>query len=321
MDRLRSLEIFKTIADKGSFVRAADTLDLSTAVVTRAVQDLEKMLGIRLLQRSTRRVSLTAEGEEVLQHTRTLLDTFEELTARSSQGASEIAGEIRFTAPASFSARLGPVLAEFNARYPRVRLQLLATDAPLDLIAERIDLALRITRELPDSLVARRIGDVRLGVYGAPAYLAHRGTPRHPDELAGHDCLVHSSTGRESTWPFHHPVTQQPVTPAVRGLLWSNNAEALMGAAIRGSGLALLPHVLVKDAIDRGELQPVLSHWPTPPLGVFLAYTSRRNQHLRVRKLIDHLAQSLPSAMEVEVERRDRTTSPRTQRVPDLAGA
>ncbi|CAG0952266.1 HTH-type transcriptional regulator PerR [Geobacteraceae bacterium] len=116
MDRLRSLEIFKTVADKGSFVRAADTLDLSTAVVTRAVQELEKMLSIRLLQRSTRRVSLTVEGEAVLERTRSLLDSFDELTARSSEGASEIAGEVRFTAPASFSARLGPVLAEFNAR-------------------------------------------------------------------------------------------------------------------------------------------------------------------------------------------------------------
>lgn len=301
MDRLKSLEIFKTVADKGSFVRAADTLDLSTAVVTRAVQDLEKMLGIGLLQRSTRRVSLTAEGEDVLEHTRSLLEAFDELTARSSQGASEIAGEIRFTAPASFSARLGPVLAGFNARYPKVRLQLLATDAPLDLIAERIDLALRITRALPESLIARRIGNVRLGVYGAPDYLARRGTPKHPDDLADHDCLVHSSTGRESTWPFEHPVTQQPVTPAVRGLLWSNNAEALMGAAVRGSGLALLPHVLVKAAIDRGELQPVLSHWPSPPLGLFLAYTSRRNQHLRVRKLIEHLAQTLPDALEIDM--------------------
>lgn len=318
MDRLKSLEIFKTVAERGSFVRAADTLDLSTTVVTRAVQDLEKMLGIRLLQRSTRRVSLTAEGEDILERTRSLLDSFDELTARSSQGATEIAGEIRFTAPASFSARLGPVLAEFNARYPRVRLQLLATDTPLDLIAERIDLALRITRELPESLIARRIGDVRLGVYGAPDYLAKRGTPKHPDELVDHDCLVHSSTGRESTWPFQHPVTQQPVKPSVRGLLWSNNAEALMGAAVRGSGLALLPRVLVKGAIDRGELQPVLSHWPSPPLGLFLAYTSRRNQHLRVRKLIDHLAEVLPSVLEIEVEARDQT---RTERVSDLAGA
>lgn len=202
MDRLRSLEIFKTVADKGSFVRAADTLDLSTAVVTRAVQELEEMLSIRLLQRSTRRVSLTVEGEAVLERTRSLLDSFDELTARSSEGASEIAGEVRFTAPASFSARLGPALAEFNARHPKVRLQLLATDTPLDLIADRIDLALRIARELPESLIARRIGDVRLGVHGAADYLAKRGTPKHPDELSEHDCLVHGSTGRESTWPF-----------------------------------------------------------------------------------------------------------------------
>ncbi|HEX6362202.1 MAG TPA: LysR family transcriptional regulator [Albitalea sp.] len=299
MDRLKSLEIFKTVAEKGSFVRAADALALSNAVVTRAVQDIEQMLGVRLLQRTTRRVSLTAEGEDVLERTRRLLESFEDLAAASRVNAGQIAGDIRFTAPASFASQLGPVLAAFHARYPEVRLQLVATDAPLDLVAERIDLALRIARELPDSLIARRVGDVPIGVYASPAYLARKGTPKHPDELARHDCLVHASTGREAAWSFRHPVTQQPVEPAVRGTLSSNNAEALMAAALRGSGLALLPQFVVREAVADGRLQQVLNAWPCPPLTMALAYTSRRNQPLRVRKLIEHLLEALPVATDL----------------------
>lgn len=295
MDRLKALEIFKTVADKGSFVRTADSLNLSTAVVTRAVKDLESLLGIRLLQRTTRRVSLTSEGQGVLERARSLLDSFDELAAASGLGASEPAGEIRFTAPASFSSRLGPVLADFSVRYPRVRLQLLATDTPLDLVEERVDLALRITRRLPDALVARRIGDVPVGIYAAPGYLSARGTPKHPDELRHHDCLVHSSTGRDTTWPFLHPVSQQLIEAPARGSLLANNAEALMSAAVRGSGLALLPQFLAQGSVARGQLQMVLNHWPSPPLGMYLAYTSRRNQPVRVRQLIDHLLRTMPA--------------------------
>jgi DNA-binding transcriptional LysR family regulator len=315
MDRLKSLEIFKTVADKGSFVRAADALALSNAVVTRAVQDLEQLLGVRLLQRTTRRVSLTAEGEDVLERTRQLLASYDELAATSSLSAAQIAGEIRFTAPASFASRLAPALAAFGARYPEVRLQLLATDAPLDLVAERIDLALRLARTLPDALVARRLGDVPIGVYAAPSYLARRGTPRHPDELAQHDCLVHNGTGREATWPFRHPVTQQPLEPVVRGSLASNNAEALMAAAIRGAGLALLPQPVARDAVAAGRLQQVLNAWPCPPLQMVLAYASRRNQPLRVRKLIEHLAASLalPDAAAPATRAEERAVTAETE--------
>jgi LysR family transcriptional regulator, regulator for bpeEF and oprC len=320
MDRLKSLEIFKTVADKGSFVRAADTLDLSTAVVTRAVQELERLLGVRLLQRSTRRLSLTTDGEDVLERTRSLLESFEALTASSSLGATEIAGEIRISAPASFSSRLAAPLARFTALYPKVRLQLLASDTPPDLVGERIDLALRVARGLPDSLIARRIGEVRMAVYGAPGYLAERGTPKHPDELAGHDCLVYGSTGREGNWPFQHPVTQQPVEPSVRGLLCANNAEALMSAAINGSGLALLPQFLAREAVARGELQQVLNHWPSPPLGMFLAYASRRNQPLRVRKLIDHLVEAL-GALAHEPEADGSAMRPKETRTARTAAA
>jgi DNA-binding transcriptional LysR family regulator len=318
VDRLKDLEIFMAVADRGSFVKAADALDFSTAVVSRSVRAVEEMLGMRLLQRSTRHVSLTPEGEDVLRRVRVLLDSYDELTALS-QRAGQIAGEIRFSAPASFSSWLIPALSEFTARHPQARVEFVATDLPPKLVEDRLDLALCVTRTLPDSLIARRIGDLRLGIYAAPAYLARKGTPKHPHELAKHDCLVHSSNGRDATWPFHHPVTQEQIAPSVHGLLWSNNAEALMAAAVRGSGLAQVPHFVARDAVARGELQAVLAHWPTPPLGVYLAYTSRRNQHLRVRKLIDHLAQALAQMIESDDASPEEQLSTHAVRAPSAA--
>jgi DNA-binding transcriptional LysR family regulator len=294
MDRLKTLEIFQAVAHKRSFVKAAESLNLSTAVVSRAVQDLEALLGVRLLQRTTRCVSLTAEGHAALERAQALLASFDELAASSSLSASEAAGDIRFTAPASFgAARLGPVLATFMARHPKVRVELLLTDTPVDLIEQGIDLALRAAWALPDSLIARRIGEARMGVFAAPAYLRARGTPRHPDELAQHDCLAYTGAARETPWQFRHPVTQQPIEPALRTVFSANNAEVLLAAAAQGAGLVLLPHFLAEPAVAKGELQPVLSAWATPALGLHLAYSSRRNQPLRVRKLIDFLAQAL----------------------------
>ena len=290
MDRIKSLEIFKAVAQRGSFVKAADALDLSTAAVTRAVQELEKLLGTRLLQRSTRRMSLTAEGRAVLERADAVLNAFESLAAVSDTGASKVAGEIRFSAPASLGAgRLASLLGDFMARHPAVRVDLLLDDLPVDLIEHGVDLALAVAWELPPSVIARRIGEERVGVYGAPEYLRRRGMPKHPDELSRHDCLVCTGGGRKP-WHFGHPVSGQGIEPAIEPRLEANNANALLAAAVHGSGLALLPHGLAQRAVKAGQLQPVLSHWTSPTLGVYLAYSSRRHLPLRVRALIDHVA-------------------------------
>ena len=290
MDRIKSLEIFRAVAQRGSFVKAADALDLSNAAVTRAVQELEKLLGTRLLQRSSRRMSLTAEGRAVLERADAVLNAFESLAAVSDSGASKVAGEIRFSAPASLGAgRLAALLGDFMARHPAVRVDLLLNDLPVDLIEHGVDLALAVAWELPPSVIARRIGEERVGVYGAPKYLRRRGMPKHPDELSLHDCLVCTGGGRKP-WHFGHPVSGQRIEPAIEPRLLANNANALLAAAVHGSGVALLPHVMAQRAVKAGQLQPVLSHWTSPTLGVYLAYSSRRNLPLRVRALIDHVA-------------------------------
>ncbi|KQP49894.1 LysR family transcriptional regulator [Pseudorhodoferax sp. Leaf274] len=296
MDRLKALEIFAAVAERNSFTRAAASLDLSTPVVTRAVQELEQSLGLRLLQRSTRRVSLTREGEAALARARGVIGAYAALMHSSRQHGAEMAGDIRFSAPASFgAARLAPLLAGFMAQHPRVRIDLVMGDCADAMEDGGVDLALRIAQVLPDDLVARRIGEVPMGVYAAPGYLRTRGLPRHPDELAGHDCVVHSGPGGGRAWQFSHPVTQERTQPVLRQALRANHVEALMAAALLGQGLAVLPRVLADPAVARGELQPVLAAWNCPAPGIFLAYRERQHQPLRVRKLIDHLAEAFDS--------------------------
>lgn len=300
MDRLKIFEIFKQVATQRSFTQAASALGLSTPVVSRAVQELEQLLGVRLLQRSTRRVVLTREGEDVLARASPLLAAFDDLTASSRQHQSDVAGDIRLTAPASLGAgRLAPLLADFIARHPRVHVDLQLTDSTLALDGDGVDLALRLAWRLPDQLIARRLGEVPIGVYGAPAYLERKGLPRHPGELVGHDCVVHSSNALAAPWQFLHPVTQESTAPALRRLMSANHVETLMSAAVHGAGLARLPRLLADPAVARGELQPVLSQWACPPLGIFLVYRDRQHQPLRVRKLIEHLAEAFEGAASV----------------------
>ncbi len=296
MDRLKSLEIFRAVAERRSFTQAATALGLSAAVVTRAVQDLEQLLGARLLHRSTRSVVPTREGASVLARAAGVLDAFEALAVAGCGQAGELSGDIRFTAPASFgAARLTPLLTDFMARHPQVRIELVLTDTPLSIEAEGVDLALRIAHALPEHLVARRVGEVAVGVYGAPAYLARRGMPRDPAELAAHDCVVHSSAGRVVPWQLCHPVTGERSMPTARRLFSANHVEAVLVAAALGTGLAMLPRVLADPLVARGELRPVLASWSCPSPGIHLVYRERRLQPSRVRGLIDHLVQAFES--------------------------
>ncbi|HJV62069.1 MAG TPA: LysR family transcriptional regulator, partial [Albitalea sp.] len=178
MDRLKALEIFKTVVEKGSFAKAAEALDVSSSAATRAVQDLETNLGVRLLQRSSRRIALTAVGHEVLERCTELIEQYRAMEAMSSLSASEAAGSVRLVAPASYGARLlGPALASFRELYPKVTIDLRMSDDGIDLIDDEADLALCVGRDLRLSLIARRVGVARLGLYASSAYLARRGAP------------------------------------------------------------------------------------------------------------------------------------------------
>jgi DNA-binding transcriptional LysR family regulator len=293
------LEVFKAVADRGSFTKAADALGLSNAVTSRALQELEAQLGVRLLQRTTRSVSLTAEGRDVLERAQTLLESYDDLLAASKVGAEETAGEIRMSAPSSLGGRrLGPLLAGFTERYPLVRVDLQLTDQQDDMVGEGVDLALRVGEDLRHSLIARRVGQIRLGIFASPAYLKRYGTPQHPGELARHHCLTYGGIGKAPAWQLRHRKTGEQGEWPARGTLHTNNGDALAAAAVCGSGLVLLPRYLVEGALSRGELKEVMSDWQSPAPGLYLAYASRRNQPARIRRLIEHLAERVGAALE-----------------------
>jgi len=292
MDRLKAFSIFKTVVDQGGFARAAAVMNLSCAAVTRTVQELEALLGVRLLQRTTRRVSLTAVGQEVLERASVLLASYEELAAVSSLSATEPAGAIRMAAPAAYGrCHLGPALAAFMARCPKVWVDLRLREGPIDATDDEADLALCLARDLRPSWIARPVAVAPVGTYAAPRYLARRGEPVHPDDLADHDCLT--CDGQRAGWQFHHPGTGERAEAPGRSALQSNHAEVLVQAAVHGAGLVQLPAFMVDEAVALGQLRRVLPDWSCEPVSVHLVYGSRRNQPLAVRLLIEHLVQWL----------------------------
>lgn len=296
MDRLRALEIFKAVAEHGSFVRAAGALDLSCAVVTRMVQELEALLGLRLLHRTTRRVSLTCDGEDVLRRAAGLLDTFADLASLGRARDAGLAGRLHVLAPAALGPRcLGPILASFMARHPKLCLNLELADELPQAAATQADLILFLSGALPESFVVRRLCDVPMVVAGAEAYLRRCGHPAHAAELAKHDCLACTASGLASDWRLSHRASGELVRHDATGAFSSNSAEALLAAAIQGMGLVLLPHFLVAEAIELGELQPVLADWQAQPTSLHVGYGSREHQPVRVRALIDHFARQLVS--------------------------
>lgn len=294
MDRLKALEIFAAVTRQGSFVRGAEAMDLSTSVTTRAVQELENLLGVRLLVRTTRRLALTPVGQSVLARADALLTDYADLASMSSLSACEPSGDIRFVVPASYGMRqLGPVLAEFMTRYPKVRLDLRVSETghaapdPLD------DITLCIASELPPAAIARKLGDAKVAMYAAPRCLARMGLPLHPRSLRAGECLRQIDPGQATRWQLAHSQTEERHSLAPAGLFVSNHAGALLGAAVLGAGVVLVPSRFVERQLASGELVPVLPEWEGPKLGVYLVYASRSKQPLCLRKLIEHLVSNL----------------------------
>ncbi len=213
MDRFKSLAVFKAVADNGGFNKAAEALRLSNAAVTRCVQDLEARLGVRLLRRTTRRVWLTPIGQDVLRRAKELLASYEELEAVSSLSATDPCGEVRLVAPLSYGRRfLGRALASYAASYPKVWVDVRLHEPPLNPASNEADLTLCFAGELRDSLVARRVAEVQVGVYASPNYLARNGTPLHPTALERHDCLTCGGSGESAKWQLCNAITGERCT-------------------------------------------------------------------------------------------------------------
>lgn len=291
MDRLTAMQVFSEVALRGSFTAAADSLDMSRAMVTRHVVDLEKWLGARLLQRSTRRVNLTEAGDACLAQCRKILEICGEMQAASGQQDNTPRGQLRITTSMSFGiAHLANAVADFLAQTPEVAVDMLMVDRAVNLIEERVDLAVRISGDLDPNLVARKIAPCRSVVCASPDYLARRGTPSAPADLARHNCLTYSNFGK-GQWRFlrkgEGKVEESIV--AVSGNLSANETSVLTQAVLAGAGIALQPTYLAGPLIRNGHLTALLSDWDPPELGIWGVYVSRSHVPAALRALLDFL--------------------------------
>jgi DNA-binding transcriptional LysR family regulator len=288
MDRLECMQTFCRVAELNSFSGAARLLELSPAVVTRQVAALEEMLGTRLLNRSTRHVSLSEAGQQYYQECVDLLEQFEALEARAVGHAERATGLLRITAPLDFGRMyLRTAVREFLSLEPEVRVEVYFEDRLADLLDERFDMSLRIGR-LPDSnLVVRKLGEVCIGCFASPDYLAANGEPGQPSDLAEHQVLEYSLSPTPGKWQFHQG--RKVESASVQWRFASNNGRALADAACEGLGIVRLPEFLVADHLGNGRLIEVLSGHRSAPLDISILYLHRRLNPAKVRLFAEFL--------------------------------
>ena len=290
MDKLESMALFVRVAEMGSFSAVARQKGIARSIVTRQIAHLENTLGVKLLTRSTRSVSLTSAGTAYLEQCRAILDMVEVAETGLAEEHQTPRGNLRLSVPLSYGIkRLAPLLLEFAQSYQEVSFEMDYTDRHVDLIEEGIDLGLRITRQLTGTDIVRRVGTVHMRVVASPDYLARHGRPGHPSELARHACLSYSSQGRPAMWDFliGGAVTQFPI----RSRIHANNGDVLTEAAARGLGIIYQPDFIVDDSVASGRVVTLLEDYPTPELGIYAMLPSNRQIPYRVRVLLDFLAE------------------------------
>lgn len=287
MDCLTAMQIFGEVVQRGSFTAAAEHLGMTRVMVTRYVTQLEKWLGARLLQRSTRRISLTEAGESCLAQCRQMLDLAADMRDRSGQRDLAPKGQLRITTSMSFGvAHLAAAISDYLRQYPAVAVDMLIVDRAINLIEDRVDLAIRISGELDPNLVARRIAPCRSVICAAPAYIAGHGLPQAPADLARHNCLTYSNFGK-GEWRFRR--ADEDIAVPIAGNLSANEATVLTQAALAGAGIALQPTYLAGPLIRSGQLVHLLPDWQPPDLTIWGVYLTRRHVPAALRTLLDFL--------------------------------
>ena len=290
MDRVIAAQVYNRICELGSLSAASRSLGISRPMVSRYLEQMEKWAGTRLVNRSTRKLTLTAAGEKVLQKTRTLSQISQEIEDQSVKDLPS--GTLR-VACAHFTAMhiIVPVLPDLLQRYPQLRIELDVNNHPVSLVGERIDVAIRITDNPEPGMIARRLGECRSVLCASPHYLASRGVPEQLEDLSRHNCLHYSFFAGQS-WRFLTPEGES-VTTAVSGNLSASISSLLMEAAINHCGIAMLPEREADAALRQGSLVPVLGAFTPKPIGIFGIYQSRDYQPAAQRVFLDALANHL----------------------------
>ena len=305
MDRLEAAKVFVTIVERGSMISAANALDMSRSMVTRYLSEMEEWSGARLLHRSTRSLSLTPAGEQVLDYCHRLLELANEVPAVSHAAVAIPRGLLRISCSQFLAHQiLAPVVCQYLASYPQASVNFHVSSQTVDLVAERIDLAIRITNELDPNLIARRLGECESVVCAAPSYLAARAAVLHPEDLTQHNCLTYSYFG-DVMWRFYQTDLAAKQTQAlnadpklnqgqafnvpVNGNFSANDSMVVLNATLAGEGIAMQPLWAAKPYLDSGQLVPLLTEFMPQSLGVYGVYQSRKHMQPALRVMMDML--------------------------------
>jgi DNA-binding transcriptional LysR family regulator len=289
VDRFAAYRVFSQVVEFGSFSRAAEHLNLSATAASRHVADLETHLQTRLLNRTTRRISLTESGRAFYERCVQLLADLDEAEQEASRAAVVPRGTIKLTAAVNFGVRhLAPAIAEFLAVHREVRFDVSLSDRIVDLVEEGFDLGIRIGGAGSEHIVARKLGETRLVPCAAPAYLAAHGAPQSPDDLERHNCFTYEYVTPKNLWRFRDPAGGERAV-RVRGSLHSNNGDLLAEAAARGAGIVFEPAFIVGPDVRAGRLVPLLQDYVPAPVPIYAVYPSRKHLSAKIRLFIDFL--------------------------------
>lgn len=290
MDRLRAFEIFATVVGRGSFTRAADALETSPANVTRYVNELEAYLGTRLLNRSSRRLSLTESGEALYERSKSILEDVADAEALASATSVRPRGRLRINAPVSFGIlHLAGLWPAFMRQHPDIELDVTLSGRVVDLVEEGVDLAVRISRAGSHSHAARKLATSRNLLCAAPSYVKAHGQPQTPADLAGHRCMGYSYAATADEWHFSD-VGGKAHAVKVNCAMHSNDGDTLRIAAVAGQGVIWQPTFLIGPDIAAGRLVPLMPGYRMADTDVLAVYPSRRHLSAKVRVMIDFLA-------------------------------
>jgi DNA-binding transcriptional LysR family regulator len=285
------MRTFRRVVELGSFTAAARSLNLSKAAVSKQVGELEAFLGATLIHRTTRRLSTTEVGNSYFESCIRLLDEFEAAEAEVRNLQAEPSGSLRLSVPNAFGVtQLAPTINELARRYPKLRLNIEASDRFVDLIEEGFDAAIRIRTDLPDSsLVARRLCTIPRYVVASPKYLKQFGEPRRPEDLKEHNCIIYTQSPTPFDWAFRTP--QGRKTVRVGGSFQSNHGMLLLEPLLAGRGIALLPLFSIGTALKSGKVKRLLTEFPTDDVSLHVVYPQNRHLSPKVRVLVDLMAE------------------------------
>ena len=289
MDRFLEMQTFNAVVDAGSFVKAADALNMSKAAVSRYVVDMETRLGVRLLHRTTRRLSLTDEGQVFYARSKELLAELQEAEDEITSRSDAASGLLRINAPFTFGIlHLAPLWGAFKAQHPKVTLDVTLADRLVDLVEEGYDVAIRIATLESSTLVSKRLATTRMVLCASPAYLAQHGTPTHPADLAQHSVISYSYWATKDEWRFNGP--EGPVSVKTNPCIHTNSGDTCRAAALSHQGVILQPTFLVGKDLSDGTLVELMPEYRSIELGIYAVYPTRKHVSAKVRALIEFLA-------------------------------